>query len=80
MISCRVGGRRGGRSKAAPPGVRQSSSCQGSPSPSVWLAAGQSTTTSNGGEQGNFVGPGGGADKAMAALPRPGMEDGATLN
>jgi hypothetical protein len=31
-------------------------------------------------EDGNFVGPGGGADKAMAALPQPGAEDRAASN
>jgi hypothetical protein len=31
-------------------------------------------------KDGNFIGPGGGADKAMAALPRPSAEDGATSN
>ncbi len=31
-------------------------------------------------EDGDFVGPGGGADKATAALPRPSAEDGATWN
>ncbi len=31
-------------------------------------------------EEGNFVGPGGGAAKAMVALPRLGAEDGAASN
>jgi hypothetical protein len=31
-------------------------------------------------EDGNFVGPGGGADKATVALLRPGAEDGAASN
>jgi hypothetical protein len=31
-------------------------------------------------EDGNFIGPGGGADKATAAPPRPSAEDGATSN
>ncbi len=31
-------------------------------------------------EDSDFVGPGGGADEATAALPRPGTEDGAAFN
>ncbi len=31
-------------------------------------------------EEGDFVGPGGGAAKATVALPRPGAEDGAASN